>query len=218
MRLQKWKQYLLLHDKLSERVNTVIEKGWYFQQYLSLIYKRMDYMLYALSNMASSPSNKTPLKVGGVERHAHKQSGDETRAGQGDDPRREDESDLLPVHSADVEVAERNTDGGTSKALGGRHRQAKTAGKQDSDGGTELHGEATGRRHLGDLVTERPHDVEAVDPESDTEQETGDDEDPDGSISLGRDLASLVSVVRSHPGADSVGHIVGAVRNGHHHG
>jgi len=58
---------------------------------------------------------------------------------------------------------------------------------------------------LGDLVAERAHNVVAVEPESETEEETGDDEDPDGRVGFFGHDAGGVGVVGSDPGADSVG-------------
>jgi len=47
-------------------------------------------------------------------------------------------------------------------------------------------------------------------PETGTKEETSNDEDPDGCVDLGLDLAGEVGVVSSNPGADSIGNIIGA--------
>lgn len=143
--------------------------------------------------------------MGRVKRHNHKKTGNKTSTRQGNDPSGEDEADLLPVDSLEVEVAERNSNGGTSETLRGGDGESETRGEENGDGGAELHAETTGRRDLGDLVAECAHDVVAVEPETDTEEETRDDEDPDGGVSfLGYDTCG-VGVVGTDPGSDGVG-------------
>ena len=80
--------------------------------------------------------------------------------------------------------------------------------KQHGDGSAELDGEATGRTHLSDLVAESLDDVVAVDPEAETEEETGDDEEPDWGVGFGVDEARFVRLVDSGPWAYSVCDIV----------
>ena len=58
---------------------------------------------------------------------------------------------------------------------------------------------------MSDLVTKRTDNVVSVEPETDTEKKTGDDEDPDGSVGFLGDDTSGVGVVRTNPGSDSVG-------------
>lgn len=140
-----------------------------------------------------------------VERHNHEQTRDQTSTRQGDDPTAEDETDLLPVDSLEVEVAERNTNGGTSQTLCSGDGESEAGSEKDSDGGTELHGETTGGRDLSDLVAESADDVVSVDPETETEEKTGDDEDPDGCVGFFGDDAGGVGVVSGNPGAYSVG-------------
>lgn len=115
------------------------------------------------------------LEVWRVQRHDHEQTRNQTSTRQSDDPTREDETDLLPVDGLEVEVAERDTDGGARQALCGGDGKGQTRGQEDSDGGTELHGETTGRRDLCDLVSERANHVVAVKPETSTKEQTGDD-------------------------------------------
>ena len=147
--------------------------------------------------------------MGRVKRHNHKKTGDETSTGQGDNPSGEDEADLLPVDSLEIKVAERNANGGTSETLRGGDGESETRSKEHGDGGAELHAETTGGRDLGDLVAERAHNVVAVEPETDTEEETGDDEDPDGGVGfLGYDTSGI-GVVGTDPWADSVGNCDG---------
>lgn len=140
-----------------------------------------------------------------VEGHDHEKATDQTRTRQGDDPAGEDEADLLPVDGTDVEVAQGDSDGGTSQTLSCRDRESETTSQKYCDSRPELHRKSACRGDLGDLVAEGAHNVVAVEPETDTEKETGDDEDPDGGVSLLGDLASGVGVVRSNPGTNSIG-------------
>jgi hypothetical protein len=111
----------------------------------------------------SSPPRTSHLEVRSVQGHSHQQSRDQTCAWQGDDPGREDEKNLLPVDSANIKVAKRNTDGSSSQALSCGDRETKTTSQENGDGSTELHGESTGGRDLGNLVSKGAHDVEAED-------------------------------------------------------
>ena len=147
--------------------------------------------------------------MGRVKRHNHKQTGNKTSTGQGDNPSGEDEANLLPVNGLEIEVAERNTNGSASETLRGGDGESETRGEEHGDGGAELHAETTGGRDLRDLVAERAHNVVAVEPETETEEETRDDEDPDGRVGfLGYD-AGGVGVVGTDPGADCVGNCDG---------
>lgn len=98
-----------------------------------------------------------------VQSHSHEQSRDQPSTGQCDDPGREDKKDLLPVDSANVKVAKRNTDGSSSQTLCCGNGETETTSEQNCDGGTELHSEPTCGRDLGNLVSEGAHDIEAVD-------------------------------------------------------
>jgi hypothetical protein len=158
------------------------------------------------------------LEMGRVERHNHEQTRNETSTRQGDDPTGEDEADLLPVDSLEVKVAEGNTNRGTSQTLGSGDGESETRSEENGDGGAELHAETTRRRDLGDFVAKSADNVVAVEPETETEEETGDDEDPDGRVGFLGDDTRGVGVVGTDPGADSVGNVVGSVGNGHHHG
>lgn len=140
-----------------------------------------------------------------VQRHNHQQTRDQTSTRQGDDPTAEDETDLLPVDGLEVEVAERNTNGGTSQTLCSGDGESETGSEEDSDGGTKFHGETTGGGDLSDLVAEGAHDVVSVDPETEAEEETGDNEDPDGCVGFFGDDAGGVGVVGGYPGSNSVG-------------
>jgi hypothetical protein len=105
---------------------------------------------------------QAPLEVRGVQSHGHEQSGDQTSTWKGNDPGREDESNLLPVDSANIEVAKGDTDSCSGQALCCGDRKTEATGQENSDSSPKFHGEATSRRNLSDLVSEGAHDVEAV--------------------------------------------------------
>lgn len=150
-------------------------------------------------------NTQTRLKMWRVQRHSHHETRNHTRSRQSNDPSRKDESDLLPVDSLYIKVAQGNTDGGTSQTLRGRHRKSETRSQKDGNSGAEFHGETTGRRDLSDLVAEGAHNVVAVEPEAEAEEQTSDDEDPDGGVGFLGDDAGGVGVVRAYPGTDCVG-------------
>jgi hypothetical protein len=102
------------------------------------------------------------LEMRGIQRHSHQQPRYQTGTWQSDNPGREDECNLLPVDSAEVEVAECDANGCAGKTLGRADRKAETTSKQDCDSGSELHGKTTCRRNLSNLIAERAHDVVAV--------------------------------------------------------
>ena len=153
-----------------------------------------------------------------VQRHDAQQTGDETGAGESHDPAKDDPAKLAPVDGPEIVVHQSRTDGRTGQTLGGGDGQAKARGEEHGDGGAELHGETTGGGQLGDAVAKGTDDVVAVEPETSAEQDTGDNQNKDGSVGLGLDLASLEGLVGGNPGADGVGNIVGTVRDGHDHG
>lgn len=150
-------------------------------------------------------SPKTRLKMRRIQRHNHQKTRDQACAGQRNDPTRKDEANLLPIDSFEIEIAQGDANGSAGETLGGGNREGEARGEQDGDGGAEFHGEATGRRDLGDFVAEGAHNVVAVEPEAEAEEEAGDDEDPDGGIGFLCDDAGRVGVVGAYPGADCVG-------------
>ena len=54
-------------------------------------------------------------------------------------------------------------------------------------------------------------------PESCTEQETGDNQDPDGCVGIFGDNACAEGLVDCDPGSYGIGYVVGTVGDGHHH-
>ena len=64
----------------------------------------------------------------------------------------------------------------------------------------------------GDLVTQRAHDVVSISPETNDNTRTAEREDPERDRDLGADLRSRPDEVDGGVGADSIGDIVGTVR------
>lgn len=54
-------------------------------------------------------------------------------------------------------------------------------------------------------------------PETETKQKTSYDQEPYGGRRACSNLSSQVCLIDSSPWSDSVGHIIGAVSDGHHH-
>lgn len=153
-----------------------------------------------------------------VDGDAHHDTSDEASAGDSQAPTEENLAELLPVDGLQIPVDEGNTDNGTSDALGGGDGETKLGGEEDGDGGSKLHGVATGGGVLGDAVAQVAHDVVAKGPEADTEGETTNSLDPVGGVRLLADDTRLPDNVLGGEGANGVGDIVGTVGNGHDHG
>lgn len=152
-----------------------------------------------------------------IQRHGHHQPRQQSRTGQRQNPPAEDESNLPPVHSPDVEIHQPHADRCSSETLRRADGQAHTTGQKHRDGGAQFRAEASTGTHLRDAVAERTDDLEAEEPESRAEEETGDDEHPDGGGDLGGHFVGLPRAVGGGPGADGVGDVVGSVRDGHEH-
>lgn len=104
-----------------------------------------------------------------VEGQAHEAASDQAGNGNGHDPGEHEETDTLPVDSLEGTVAQTDADGGTSDAHGGRDGERVLGEDEDGDGGAHLHGGATRRRVVGDLVA---HDwKELADEEAEMEAE-----------------------------------------------
>lgn len=148
---------------------------------------------------------QTRLKVRRVQRHSHHETRNHTRSGQSDDPSGKDETNLLPVHSLHVEVAQGNTDSSTSQTLGCGNGKGETRSQEHGNSGAEFHGETTSRRDLSDLISKGADNVVAVEPEAEAEEETSNDEDPDGGVGFLGDGAGSIGVVGAYPRTDCVG-------------
>lgn len=92
------------------------------------------------------------LKVRGVEHDAHKHTSEGPSDGNGHDPGEDEETDSLPVNGLESAVAETDTDGGASDTHGSRDRERELREYKDGDSRTHLHGRATARGVVGDLV------------------------------------------------------------------
>jgi hypothetical protein len=107
-------------------------------------------------------SSKNFLEIRRVQCHNHQQSRHQTGTWESDDPRRENECNLPPVDSTNVQVAECDANGCAGKTLGRADRKAETTGEQDGDRSPDFRGRTTCRRDLSDFVSERAHHVVAI--------------------------------------------------------
>jgi hypothetical protein len=88
----------------------------------------------------------------------------------------------------------------------------KTSGQNDGDDRSKFHGEATGRRHESDTVTQVTHNVVTVCPKTEDNTSTAKSENPERDLSLASgDLARVPDLVDGGIRANSVGNIVGTV-------
>lgn len=166
----------------------------------------------------ASKMNENPMKrlmcliAWGVKSKSHKATTNQTRDGDGDDPREEQETNTLPVDSLEGTVAKTDTNGGTSDAHGCGDGELVLGEDEGGDGGAHLHGRTTGWRVVGELVTHDLHDVVSVGDETDTDGQGHDGDLPRGNILLRLDsLAGLPCSVHTSPDTDGVSDIVGAV-------
>ena len=97
-----------------------------------------------------------------IERHTHDDTRDKTSTRHSQHPTNEDLTKLPPINTLQIPIGDCNTNDRASDALCGADGQTKTGGKEDGDGGCELHAVAAGRAVLGDAVSEVAHDVVAV--------------------------------------------------------
>lgn len=179
----------------------------------------VDYRVHkSQSNFTSYPTVHPLLEVRGVEAHKHEQSRNETSARKSKHPTTKDPGHSLPVQRTGVKVHKSNTHSSTGQTLRRRDRQRQTRSKQYGDGSTKLNRETTSRRHLGQLVAQLTDNVVAKEPETDTEQKTGNDKHPHGSGRVRAHRHRLPRIVRSSPGANCVRDIVGTVRDRHDNG
>ena len=158
-----------------------------------------------------------------VERHDEQDARNETRRGQREHPSAKDVAKLLEVDGLGVEVHQRHAHDGAREALRRGNGETLSGGQEDRNGGAQLHGETSCRGQLRDLVAERADNLETKAPETETQEETGDRENPGGGVNLVdavlvTDLAGAPDAVGRRPGTDGVGDVVGSVRDGHHHG
>ena len=150
-----------------------------------------------------------------VKHDAHGQTTDGTSDGNGQDPGEDEQAHTLPVHGPDVAIAQTDTDGGASNAHGSRHGERELREHEDGDGGAHLHGRASARRVVGELVAHDLHDVEAVGDEAGDEREDQNGELPERDLGLRLcGIAGAPGAVDDGPGADGVADVVGAVREG----
>lgn len=173
-----------------------------------------------------------------IQRHNTKQPGHQPRTRQRKHPPHKYKRKLPPIDRPNIVVHQRDTQRRADQALRRRHGEPQPRRQQHRDRRTQLDAEPPRRRHLRDLVAHRTHHVVPVHPEAQPEQKACDDEEPDGGGRARGNLAFFVGLVDGGPGTwegvslcvlgrrgreeetrtDSVGHVVGAVCDGHHHG
>lgn len=96
-----------------------------------------------INSSSSSLSIDQFLEVRHVQRETHQDTADQASDGDGDDPRKKQEANSLPVDSLEGAVAETDADGGASDAHGGRHGEGVLGEDEDGDGGAHFHGGTT---------------------------------------------------------------------------
>lgn len=92
-------------------------------------------------------------EMGSVKDQTHEASAKGTSDGNGHDPSKQQKTDTLEVDGLESSVAKSNSDGSASDAHGGGNGQGELREDQHRDGGTHLHGGATGWGVVGDFVT-----------------------------------------------------------------
>lgn len=130
-----------------------------------------------------------------IQRHQTKQAGDQPSTRQRQHPTRKDKRNLAPVNRRKVIVHQRSAHSSPGQTLRGRNRQSQSRRKQHRNRSAQLRRESARRRHLRDLVTQRPHDMESVEPEATAEKQTRDDEEPDRGTGFGVNPSGAESVV-----------------------
>jgi hypothetical protein len=160
-------------------------------------------------NLNSSGRGPTPPRS--IDDDSHQTSRDKSGNGEGQQPSRVTPCDHAPVESLVVTVAKSDTHGGSDNALSGRDGKGKAGGHDDSDSGSELHGESTGGRLESQTVTKVAHDVVSVSPETNDDTSSSVTENPDGDGRLLGDVAGVPDEVDGGERTDSVGDIVGSV-------
>lgn len=98
--------------------------------------------------------------------------------------------------------------------MGRGDRETQLGAGQDGDGGGHLCRETTGRRHVGDLVTESAHDLVTVGQETQIDGHTTKDQDPGGDGGLRVEIGVVPDVEDGGEGTNGVGNIVRTVGKG----
>lgn len=78
-------------------------------------------------------------QVRSIQRHAHKDTDNETRSRKSEEPSKEDLAELPPVDRPHVTGGEGDTDNSASDALGGGNRETQSRSQEDGDGRSQLH-------------------------------------------------------------------------------
>lgn len=156
--------------------------------------------------------------MGRIQRHQTQQPSNQPGRRQRQHPPTEDKAQLPPVHRSQIIIHQRHPSSRTRQALGRRHGQPQPGRQQHRDGRAQLRRKPSGRRHLRDLVTQRPHDIIPVEPEPQTQQQARNHKEPHRRRRLGIYRASTVRRIHGGPRPHRIRHVVAPVRNRHHHG
>ena len=153
-----------------------------------------------------------------VQRHHSQHPGNQPRPGKRQNPPQQNKRNLPPIDRPQLIIHQRHPQTRPRQTLRRTHRQPQPRCQQHRGRRSELHTVPPRGRQLGDPVPQRPNDVEPEEPEASPQEQARDDEDPIGGRRFGLDGAGLVGRIGRGPGPDSVGDVVGAVRDGHEHG
>lgn len=154
------------------------------------------------------------LPTWSVDDDTHEDTGNDTSNWEGNEPTGVAPSNHSPVDGPEITVAKSDTNDGTDNALSGGNWNGETGGHNNSDGGSELHGETTGWRLQSKTVTEIAHNVVSISPETNDQGGSTVTETPNWDWGLVGELSSVPNQVDGGERTDGVGKIVGSVSEG----
>lgn len=114
----------------------------------------------------------------GVDKEGEDAGGEESSEHNGEHPSSADTQELFPVNSSLLELNKTYTNGGTNLAMSSRNGQTDTGCDDDSDSGTDLDGETTGRGKLGQLHADCNNDTVSPHGETSNNTDTSKSENP----------------------------------------
>ena len=149
-----------------------------------------------------------------IDDDTHQATSDDTSNWEGEDPTCVTPGNHSPVESLNITVTESDTHGSSDNALGGGDWEREAGSHNDCDSGTKLHGETTGWGLESKAVTQVPHDVVTISPETNDNSSTTIGKYPDRNISLLFDSTRVPNKIDGSKWTDSVRYIVGTVSKG----
>lgn len=152
-----------------------------------------------------------------IQRHHHQNPRNQPRNRQRQNPPTKDKQHLPPIHRPQIIIHQRNTHRRTRQALRRTNWQPQSRRQQHRNRRPKLHTKPSRRRQLRNLIPQRPNNMIPENPKSQTQKQARNNEHPNRRRRPRRHLASLIRRIGSGPGADGVGDVVGAVRDGHQH-